>query len=308
MALTDALSNRIETAVASSEVLLFMKGSPAQPQCGFSASVVEILNHLTPDYATINVLAEPDIREGIKEYSKWPTIPQLYIGGEFVGGCDIVKQLFNTGELHKLLGSTPPDRTEPEIRISDQAAAAIKQALEDQPNSAVHLHISSSWNHQFNLAPAQGHEIKALANDVEILFDLSSAQRADGLTIDMVETPHGVGFNINNPNAPPPVKQISPQELKHMLSGSGNVHLFDVREPGERDKACIEGSRLLDRETVSYIETLAKDAVLVFLCHHGNRSQSAADYFREQGYTNLHNLSGGIDAWSLQIDPSVPRY
>ena len=93
-----------------------------------------------------------------------------------------------------------------------------------------------------------------------------------------------------------------------MLAIEENIHLFDVREPGERDKAHIEGSRLLDQDTVAYIETLAKDEVLVFHCHHGPRSQSAADYFRERGYTRVHNLSGGIDAWSQQVDPSVPRY
>ena len=308
MALTDVLSNRIESAISSNKVVLFMKGTPVQPQCGFSAAVVEILNNLTTDYGTFDVLADPEIREGIKEYSSWPTIPQLYIEGEFVGGCDIVKQMFNAGELHALLGSTPPDRTAPDIQISDQAASAIKQALQHQSDVAVHLSISATWNHQFSLNPAQGNEIRAESNGVEILLDLTSAQRADGLVIDMVDTPQGTGFNIHNPNAPPPVNQISPQELQDMLATQENVHLFDVREPGERDKAHIEGSRLLDQEAVAYIEALAKDEVLVFHCHHGARSQSAADYFREKGYTQVHNLIGGIDAWSQQVDSNVPRY
>lgn len=308
MAVSEVLSNRIETTISSNKVVLFMKGTPAQPQCGFSAAVIEILNNLVPDYATINVLADPDLRDGIKEYSNWPTIPQLYISGEFVGGCDIVKQMFNSGELHSLLGSTPPDRTVPEMQISDQAAAAIKQAMEQQPGIAVRLDISATWNHQFHLGPAQGHEIRAASNGVEILFDLGSAQRADGLVIDMVETPQGVGFNIHNPNAPPPIKQISPQQLKSMLIAPSDIHLFDVRESHERDTASIAGSKLLDGDAVAYIETLAKDVALVFHCHRGSRSQSAADYFRERGYTNIHSLTGGIDAWSQQVDPDVPRY
>lgn len=302
------LSSQIETSISSNKVVLFMKGTPQQPQCGFSATVIEILNDLVEDYATVNVLENPEIREGIKEYSQWPTIPQLYIDSEFVGGCDIVKQMFNTGELHGILGTEAPDGTPPEITISDKAAAVIRQALEHQPGVAVHLEISPTWDHQFNLSPAQGHEIRAESNGVQILFNLASAQRANGLAIDMVDTPQGSGFDIRNPNAPPPVREISPQALKQKLEAEEPLHLFDVREPQEREKASIPGSRVLDQDAVTFINALAKDEMLVFHCHYGPRSQSAADYFRQQGFTNLHNLTGGIDAWSQQVDPGVPRY
>jgi monothiol glutaredoxin len=80
-----------------------MKGTRSFPQCGFSATVVQILNQLVPSYETINVLTDPAIREGIKEYAQWPTIPQLYVKGEFIGGCDIVKEMYASGELQKLL-------------------------------------------------------------------------------------------------------------------------------------------------------------------------------------------------------------
>ena len=270
--------------------------------------MIQILDHLAADYAAVNVLDNPQIREGIKEYSQWPTIPQLYIDREFIGGCDIVKQMFNSGELHRILGAEPPDRSTPKIHVSDGAAAAIQRALKDQPGIAVHLAISAAWNHQFQLGPAQGHELKVKSNGVEILFDLASARRADGLSIDMVETPQGAGFAIHNPGAPPPVNEISPPELKQRLDASEPLHLFDVREVHERERARIPGSRLLDQDTVAFIETLDKHEMLVFYCHHAQRSHSAADYFRQQGYTNVHNLTGGIDAWSQQIDPSVPRY
>ena len=303
-----ATSDRIETAISSNSVVLFMKGTPAQPQCGFSATIVDILNSLVADYATVNVLEDAEIREGIKEHSQWPTIPQLYVGKEFVGGCDIVKQMFNTGELHNVLGASPPDTSAPEIHISDKAATAIRQALDHQPGVAVHLQISAAWDHQFDLSPAQGHEIKAKSNGTEILFDLVSAQRAAGLVIDMVDTAQGKGFKLKNPNAPPPVLEMSPLELRQKLDSGEHLYLFDAREQQERDAAHIEGSRLLDQETVAFIDTLPKDEMLVFHCHHGPRSESAADYFRRQGYTNVHNLTGGIDAWSLQVDPAVPRY
>ena len=93
----------IDNEVKSNDVVLFMKGTPTFPQCGFSSQVVQILDYLGVDYKGVNVLENADIRQGIKEYSNWPTIPQLYVKGEFVGGCDIVREMFETGELEQLL-------------------------------------------------------------------------------------------------------------------------------------------------------------------------------------------------------------
>ncbi|MGB0785157.1 MAG: Grx4 family monothiol glutaredoxin [Alphaproteobacteria bacterium] len=96
---------RIETEIAKSDIVLFMKGNPIFPQCGFSANTAGVLNHLGVEYHSVDVLADPDIREGIKVYTNWPTIPQVYVKGEFIGGCDIVKDMFETGELAELLQS-----------------------------------------------------------------------------------------------------------------------------------------------------------------------------------------------------------
>ncbi|RLB51304.1 MAG: Grx4 family monothiol glutaredoxin, partial [Deltaproteobacteria bacterium] len=98
---------RIEGLVASDEVVLFMKGSRAQPQCGFSAKVVDILDDYLDEYATVDVLADAAIREGVKAFSDWPTIPQLYVKGELVGGSDIVRELKENGELEGILGCGP---------------------------------------------------------------------------------------------------------------------------------------------------------------------------------------------------------
>lgn len=89
----------IEEQVKNNDVFLFMKGSPDFPQCGFSGQVVQILNYLGVDYASANVLESDELREGIKTYTNWPTIPQLYVKGEFVGGCDIIREMFQAGEL-----------------------------------------------------------------------------------------------------------------------------------------------------------------------------------------------------------------
>ncbi len=96
----------IDTEVKSSDVVLFMKGTPQFPQCGFSGQVVQILDHLGVPYKGVNVLENAEIRQGIKDYSNWPTIPQLYIKGEFVGGCDIVREMFQAGELQEQLAES----------------------------------------------------------------------------------------------------------------------------------------------------------------------------------------------------------
>ena len=93
----------IDNEVKSNDVLLFMKGTPTFPQCGFSSQVVQILDYLGVDYKGVNVLENMDIRQGVKEYSDWPTIPQLYVKGEFVGGCDIIREMFQAGELQTFM-------------------------------------------------------------------------------------------------------------------------------------------------------------------------------------------------------------
>ncbi len=93
----------IQKHIDGSDVMLFMKGTPLFPQCGFSARVVQILKHAGAPFASVNVLEDPEIREGIKQFSNWPTIPQLYVKGEFIGGCDIVTEMYQSGELTALL-------------------------------------------------------------------------------------------------------------------------------------------------------------------------------------------------------------
>lgn len=97
------VTERIKRDISENPVLLYMKGTPVFPQCGFSAAVVQILTTVGVKFKGIDVLADPEIREGIKEFSSWPTIPQLYVKGEFVGGCDIVREMYESGELQEFL-------------------------------------------------------------------------------------------------------------------------------------------------------------------------------------------------------------
>ena len=96
------VKDRIESDIKANDVVLYMKGTPVFPQCGFSAAVVQVLTHLGVKFKGINVLEDPEIRNGIKDYANWPTIPQLYVKGEFVGGCDIVREMYQSGELQQL--------------------------------------------------------------------------------------------------------------------------------------------------------------------------------------------------------------
>ncbi|MFT6072508.1 MAG: monothiol glutaredoxin [Alphaproteobacteria bacterium] len=98
-----SINEKIQQEIDQSKVVLFLKGTVQQPMCGFSARVIQILTHLNVDFKDINVLADEELRQGIKEFSNWPTIPQLYIDGEFVGGCDIITEMFADGELKELL-------------------------------------------------------------------------------------------------------------------------------------------------------------------------------------------------------------
>jgi monothiol glutaredoxin len=307
MSLDPQLHERIDQQVRSARVVLYMKGSPRQPMCGFSAKTAGILDSLLDDYVSIDVLQDEDIREGIKAYGQWPTIPQLYVDGELVGGCDIVSDMFNSGELHDLFGLEKPDRTPPEITITPKAAEKIREAMAGHEGISLHLQIDPDFQARFQLAPAQGNEIATDAGGIQVLFDVASAQRAKGAAIDWVETVQGEGLSINLPGAPAPVRQMSVRELKEKLD-AGGLTLVDVRSDRERETASIEGALAMNAELMSELETRPKDTPLAFVCHTGGRSQVAAEHFRKLGFSDVSNVVGGIDAWSREIDPSVPTY
>jgi monothiol glutaredoxin len=100
-----SVSSRIKNDIETNDVVLFMKGNPVFPQCGFSAAVVEVLSDLGVKFKGVDVLQDPSLRQGIKDFSNWPTVPQLYVKGEFIGGCDIVREMYSTGELEQVLKS-----------------------------------------------------------------------------------------------------------------------------------------------------------------------------------------------------------
>ena len=307
MTLNESTSEKIDNLVQQNRVVLFMKGTPQAPMCGFSSKTVGLLDSILDDYTSVDVLQDPEIREGIKVYGNWPTLPQLYIDGELVGGNDIITAMFNSNELHDMLGVEAPDRTPPEVTITAAAAEKILVAMAGHEGIGLHFTIDAAWQSQFNLAPAAGHEIQVIANGITLLFDLASAQRAQGAVIDWTETIQGEGLSINLPLAPKPVKQMSVTELKNQLDNN-SVILIDVRGNEERALASLATARSMDSTTMKEIEAMPKDTALAFICHIGQRSQVAAEHFRKMGFSNVSNVVGGIDDWSQQIDPSLPRY
>jgi monothiol glutaredoxin len=210
------LKEQIDSLIKNNPVILFMKGSKDYPQCGFSKRAVTLVASLA-DVFTVDVLSDPALREGIKEYSSWPTIPQLYINQEFIGGCDIIEELYTKRELHQLLS---PKKS----------------------------------------------------------------------------------------NEPAPVKDISPHELYQWHKEQKDMLVIDVRPQDERAIAHISFAKPLYSFSNEDWAHLSQDKTLIFHCHHGQRSKKEAESFRLKGFNKVYNLTGGIDAWSKQVDKSVPIY
>lgn len=308
MSLDPALRSRIESLLQTNRVVLFMKGQPGMPQCGFSAKAIGVLEDLGVDYAHVNVLADAEIREGIKVFGNWPTIPQLYIDAELVGGSDIIEQLAASGELSQLLGLPAPDRTPPQVTVTDAAAEKLRGALADAGDAALQLAIDARFQPRFQIAPRSDSAIAVETAGLRIQFDPASARRADGITIDWVDDFRGQGLAIDNPNAPKPVQAITPAEADRQVR-AGELVLVDVRPADERAIASVAvAHRTFDGSGRDDLEALPKDTRLAFLCHGGRRSAAAAEEFRGKGFGNVFNVEGGIERWSQEVDGSVPRY
>jgi monothiol glutaredoxin len=309
MSLDPMLRSRIETLLQANRIVLFMKGDPRAPQCGFSAKAVAALSALDVDYAHFDVLSDPEIREGIKQYGDWPTIPQLYVGGDLVGGSDIIEQMVNSGELHALLGLPAPDRTPPAITITPDAAAMLRDALGNAGDGyALQVEVDARFNAKLQLAPVDANAIAVEQEGIRAQFDMTSARRAQGLRIDWVDDERGRGLVIDNPNAPPKMKIMTVVEA-NARAAAGSLTLVDVRPPEERALASVNVPfSVFDGDARSHLEGLPKDTPLAFLCHHGGRSAQAAEHFRGLGFLDVYNVEGGIEAWALEADAHVPRY
>ncbi len=307
---TDDVRQKIEETIKGHRVVLFMKGNRLAPSCGFSASVVGILDGFLPSYHTVDVLEDPEIRDGVKAFSEWPTIPQLYVDGQFVGGADIVKEMHARGELRVLFGTDAVSPRQPTMTVGESALKELRTAAKSMgaDGSIMRMEISGKFEHDLYFGEAIEGDLVVDLGGLPLHLDPGSAFRADGVHIDFVSGPNGAGFKIENPNEPARVRQIGPARLKEMTDRSERFVLIDVRTPEEWELASIRGARLMDHELEQEILAMDRATPLVFQCHHGIRSLQAAEQFVRKGFRFVYNLQGGIDGWSTTVDPSVPRY
>ena len=260
-------------------------------------------------YATVNVLADNEVREGMNAYSDWPTFPQLYIRGEFVGGADIVKQMHESGQLRALLGDLVKPAKAPAIVVTPAAATALQAALADaDPGDVIHIGISDQWDHALDIGPKDPAALTVTTQGLTLQIDAALAARAEGLVIDFVASADGGGFRLDNPNRPARVQQLSPTDCQQMLQTGKLTHLFDVRTPAEHQTAHVAAATLMNETVQAQLAALPKDTPIAFMCHHGGRSQAAAEYYLKQGFRTVYNIAGGIDAWAQSVDRTVPRY
>lgn len=303
--LDDALRDRLQALVDAHPVVLFMKGSPTQPQCGFSARVCAILAEHRAPFHSVDVLADDAVRDGMKAFADWPTFPQLWVKGELVGGCDIVEDLHERGGLALALALDAP--APPRIAIHDGARDRILAILGGEA-APLRFVIDAAFEHRFDDVGTVGpDDVTVEANGITLVLDRASAARADGLVLGFEPGPAG-GLLIDNPNEPPGVQELDVETYAAWRADGVDHRLVDVRTVAEWDRSRIEGAELLARTGLDALMALDKDTPLVLQCHHGVRSRAVADHLVGHGFRQVYNLTGGIDAWSRRVDPGVPLY
>ena len=195
----------------------------------------------------------------------------------------------------------------PKISLNQAAIDAFAGAIPEGGSDFIHLRIDPSFGHDLYVGPKEAGEIEVPTEGPVLLLDEESGGRAEGLTVKFVTGEEGSGFQFDNPNAPPSVIELSPREIKALLD-KGEVDLFDVRPENERKIASVAEARPLDAGGEEYLKGLDKNRPVAFLCHHGVRSMTVAEYVIEQGFRVVYNVVGGIDFWTTQVDPTLRRY
>ncbi len=198
----------------------------------------------------------------------------------------------------------------PTIHISPAARLAIQEAATQAAGNPLKITINVRGGLEYDLrfVSPTDRDLAVDCDGLTVLLDRSTAGLADGMSLDFKSDGGGAGFSIENPNPAPSIRQLSAAAVKAMIDSGTPFELIDVRTESEREIARIDGSRLLYQPCHDYLLGLDRATPIVFTCHHGMRSQAAAEYFLREGFRQLHNLEGGIDAWSQSVDPAVPRY
>ena len=290
--MTEELRAKLQAMVDSHDVVLFMKGTRQQPQCGFSNRVVSILEELEIDYQTYNVFSDPDIRSGMKDFSMWPTFPQLYIKQEFVGGCDLVTEMMQSGELPGMLGVTLEDVEPPAVHCSPNILNLFKESLATH-GGGIHIDVNKNFQYDIFIGPKSNGQVESIIDGVPFYFSRGSAKRANGISLDFKDGDNG-GVLIDNPNEPK-FSDIAVSDVEAWVADNPNAKVYQI---GVTADQVLPFATLLDASAHQEIGQLPKDHPIAFMCVMGVRSQHAAKDLTFQGYSNVFNIIGGLTAWN----------
>jgi monothiol glutaredoxin len=289
--MTEELRLKLKAMVDSHENVLFMKGNRQQPQCGFSSKVVGILEELEIDYQTYNVFSDPDIRSGMKDFSQWPTFPQLYINQEFVGGCDVVTDMMQSGELAAAFGVILEDISPPTINCSSNILALFKESIATH-GGGILLDITKDFQYDIAIGPKQGNQLEVIVDGVSFFVSRGTAKRADGISLDFKDGDNG-GVLIENPNEPK-FEVIAVENLLQWVDQTPNAKVYQI---GASEEEKLPFATLLSASAHEEIQKMDKNHPIAFMCRMGIRSEQASRSLAFEGYTNVHNVQGGLNAW-----------
>jgi len=302
------VEKKIQSLISEFPIVLFMKGNRENPQCGFSAEIVKILDHYVPFYETCDVLLDPDLREGIKEFSEWPTIPQLYVRKQFIGGCDIMKELHQAGALIKILGLKLTGLQVPKVSLSDSAYERCLYFLRvSYIYHAVRISVSARYAYSLQVDDLRLGDMELKYKKIQLIFSKPTASRIDGMRIEFVESEMKRGFKFINPSFPSRVKLIKVSDLKALVIKEKRFTIFDTRTQNEWDDSNIQNSKLLLGLSRNDMERISKNESIIFYCNKGKHSRAIAEKFRFNGFSNVYSLIGGIEEWNKEKKPDSIR-
>lgn len=310
MTLSAADRQRIETLLRAHRLVVFMNGAPDAPERFFSHKICRLLDGLGLDYAYVDVSADSKLREQIKAYGGLQAIPQLYLDGQPLGGNEVVEQMAGADELHAALGLPVPDRTPPAVRLTPAAAEFLRGVVRGKgEGTVVDIAVDPQFRSSLRFGPRRNDAIAAEMDGVALQFDLASARRAEGLSIDWQDVERGPSLLLSHPRAPvpKPVRWISPSEADARVR-AGTLTIVDLRREEERALARLSVPFLYLDEGTHEIRHMPPQAPLAVLCHRGERCWHGAQHLVQLGHRDVYAIEGGIDAWAADVDASIPRY
>ncbi len=286
----------ITRALSTEPIVVFLKGTRQQPTCRFSGQLVELLDTLLPEYAAFDIKADPEVKAAAMELSGWDAFPQFFIGGRFIGGVDVAKEWFVTGELARRLGVEQPELPTPQIHLSVPAHEALAKSVQGSP---VRIDRDARKTLRLAVSRRNSSDLAVKLGEITFVFDVVVARHLDGLRIDWLQEPGG--FVLRTPADS--VRDLAPRELSERLSKGDNLQVVDVRTLAEFRRGHLMCSQFLTKDTFADLLALDRRTPLVFVCQEGTRSRNSAEHFVAEGFVEVYRLEGGLDRWQQELGP-----